>query len=152
MKRQVYLLLLVMGTATTLYAQNKLVITYDPSGNQLERSYCNGCANQSSAQRITLDSIPALVDETPKATDEDSILILPNPTEGEVALSWTADFGQQISYIKIVGYHTRFEKNLPYQKNQQALTIDLSREPSSVYIVQFHLNDGSFITKKIIKK
>ncbi|WP_340199530.1 T9SS type A sorting domain-containing protein [Ascidiimonas sp. W6] len=137
----------------SVQAQTKLIITYDASGNQLERSYCNGCNNRSVAPAQNKEKqLPEASKEATPTDQTDAILILPNPTEGEVVLSWEANFGTQIAQIKIVGYHTPYEKTVPYQKGIQAVAIDLSKEPSSIYIVQFFMNDGTLITKKIIKQ
>lgn len=150
-----YISLTIIGLLLCYYsqAQTKLVITYDTSGNQLERSYCNGCSNRSAAtQENEEKQLPLEIEEATPTDQTDTIMILPNPTQGEVVLSWEANFGTQISQIKIVGYHTPYEKTVPYQKDAQAIAIDLSTEPSSIYIVQFFMNDGTLITKKIIKQ
>lgn len=149
--------ILLMSVGMLFYihsnAQTKLIITYDPSGNQMQREYCNGCASRTQVAETQKEKVPAeetLDSEIQNNTDE--ITIFPNPTDGQVLLQWKEDFGARISHIKIVGYHSPFEKKLSYTNSVQSLTVDLSREPSSMYIVQFYLLDGSLITKKIIKK
>jgi hypothetical protein len=135
-------------------AQTKLIISYDTSGNQMQREYCNGCSSRSASQIKKTDSLNVVAKEEslPKEQLADAIAILPNPTQGQLVLSWGTDLAKRIQQIKIVGYHTPFQKVIPYQSTQQTVSIDLSREPSSIYIVQFYLLDGSLITKKIIKK
>jgi hypothetical protein len=137
-----------------IQAQTKLIISYDASGNQMQREYCNGCSSRSASQIKKTDLLNIVVKEEslPKEQLADAIAILPNPTQGQLVLSWGTDLAKRIQQIKIVGYHTPFQKVIPYQSTQQTVSIDLSREPSSIYIVQFYLLDGSLITKKIIKK
>jgi hypothetical protein len=135
-------------------AQTKLIISYDASGNQMQREYCNGCSSRSVSQIKKTDSLNVVAKEEslPEEHPADAIAILPNPTQGQLVLSWGTDLAKRIQQIKILGYHTPFQKVIPYQSTQQTVSIDLSREPSSIYIVQFYLLDGSLITKKIIKK
>ncbi|XLS28978.1 hypothetical protein ACJD0Z_17495 [Flavobacteriaceae bacterium M23B6Z8] len=135
-------------------AQTKLIVTYDNSGNQLTREYCDGCTNRTASQTKEVDSLTTVIKEIPESTAnlDQRIEVLPNPTYGEVTLSWDTEIAAQIRHIKIVGYHTPYQKNIPYSQEQQTISIDLSKEPSSIYIVQFWMTDGSLITKKIIKK
>jgi hypothetical protein len=152
--KNVYVIVVFILFNVSLKAQTKLIISYDASGNQMQREYCNGCSSRSASQIKKTDSLNVVAKEEslPQEHPVDAIAILPNPTQGQLVLSWGTDLAKRIQQIKILGYHTPFQKVIPYQSTQQTVSIDLSREPSSIYIVQFYLQDGSLITKKIIKK
>lgn len=149
-----FLLGIVLCFSINAFTQTKLIITYDTSGNQVTREYCDGCNSRTTSQAKQIDSLTVASKDPDQEIEEllDEITVLPNPTLGNVTLNWEADFAARIDQIKIVGYHTPFQKQIPYQDKQQAVSIDLSREPSSIYVVQFWMTDGTLITKKIIKK
>lgn len=137
------LLTLFTGITSFLYAQNKVVFTYDNAGNRISREM----------PTVTLPNhAPAVIDSANIATEslfDITILVYPNPTQGQLT-------------IEIRDY--AIEKPLDvyvYDRNNQLLQRQVMRDPfiyldlssyppDTWYIVTFMLN-GERRDFKIIK-
>lgn len=132
-----------------------IYLSYDDAGNQVQRFYC---ATDGSCQ---IPDPPTQTSEEEEATHEtrtmssqelaNSFSVYPNPTKGPLLIKWEQAVKDQIQVIKIIGYHTPYNRPIVFDENNLFAEIDLSNEMASIYIVQFFLADGQIISKKIIK-
>lgn len=133
-----------------------IYLNYDAAGNQVQRFYCS---HEGSCQ--IPEPPTSILEEGSEETEEtrtveqheiaDSFSIYPNPTKGPLLIKWEQAVKDQIQAIKIIGYHTPYNRPIVFDENDLSAEIDLSNEMSSIYIVQFFLADGQIISKKIIK-
>lgn len=130
-----------------------IYLSYDDAGNQVQRFYC---ATDGSCQ-IPDPPTKTFEEETEETSSmeqqdiADFFTIYPNPTKGPLLIKWEQAVKDQIQAIKIIGYHTPYNRPIVFDENNLFAEIDLSNELSSIYIVQFFLADGQIISKKIIK-
>lgn len=77
--------------------------------------------------------------------------IFPNPTSQSITIKFNSK-GENIAYIKLFDIYGKevLSKNVNYNSN--TLDINLNHLPSGVYIVNSYLENGSTISRKVIKK
>lgn len=133
---------------------SKLVINYDAEGNQNQRFYCNGFCTIPNPESFSDDDIVIKSKATKNNNDNDYLIsndinIYPNPTSGilNIAFSKKNEITGMIEIFNING-----QKVYGFQVTNQNPTFDISSLSSGTYIMHFHLNDGSSVNKKIIKK
>ncbi len=130
---------------------SELIFTYDVAGNQTERFYCPD--NCSSTNKQTKEKETDINEEADHSEENDlgkSITVFPNPTEDFVTIKVESELLEQITSAKIYSSSASLVKSL--KTNTQNLQVNLSGLPLGVYFLHIHLNDGSSITKKIIKE
>lgn len=134
---------------------SKLVINYDSEGNQNQRFYCwsNTCPVPE-PESLTDENIVVLKkssENLDKIEDFDvsNISIYPNPTEN--ILNIELDKEQNI-IGDIIIYNLNGQKVFEFSTTKQNMTTDISSLSNGTYLLHFHLEDGSSVNKKIIKK
>ncbi len=148
------LILLFLLTTTTTFSQSKLIFSYDSASNQVERKYCKdgNCgtgkssskkqkANQEETEEIIVDNLEF----------DNSLAIFPNPTKGLLTIKWGQKYSNTIKDIVLIDLTSKVH-HINYNSGNHEAKIDLSSWPIGLYIVKFLLNDGTTVTKKIIKK
>ena len=136
---------------------NKLVFIYDTAGNQeIRRAPNNTSGVPSSIEEEATEDIVAQTneEETPEdksALFEESIVIYPNPTSGNLNMQWNADYNHLIKKIIVSDLGSR-QIPITYENGSREAWVDLTRNPTGIYLVNFLLTDGRSIQKKIIKK
>lgn len=142
----------LLGRAIT----NKLVFIYDSAGNQKIRRSPNNTSGTPTLKAKLPEDIVKAEDEELASTDEsilfeDSIVIFPNPTSGNLNMQWDTEYN---SYIQQIIVSDMGGRRIPINHRQESkeASVDLTRYPTGVYLVNFLLTDGRNIQKKIIKK
>ncbi|MGG7551358.1 hypothetical protein ACQ7CX_12120 [Chryseobacterium arthrosphaerae] len=123
-----------------------LTFEYESGGNQIVRKYCAMCVvlkNAMTEQRITQKEFPP---------EEYQVKIYPNPTKGKVNLVWSAELGKMIQKVEFVAYNFTQYRELPFDRRENRILLDLSEHPIGMYVVVFHLNSGEKLTYKILKQ
>jgi hypothetical protein len=123
---------------------------FDEAGNQNDNGSCLNTPSSTIENNTFVE-----LEKTEELTLENisnKIYVVPNPTRGNVTISWDEDIKHLIDQIIIVPM-TGATINIPvqYSPNTNIATSDLSRYSSGYYVVRFILNTGDLITKTIIK-
>lgn len=141
----------LLGLALT----NKLVFIYDTAGNQKTRRAPNNTSGPAALKaKLTDDTIESIGEE--ESLDDtvfldESIIIYPNPTSGNLNMAWNSDYNFLIKDILVSDMGGR-QISIEYNKGAREAYVDLTRYPVGVYLVNFILTDGRNIQKKIIKR
>ncbi|RTZ49658.1 T9SS type A sorting domain-containing protein [Chryseobacterium arthrosphaerae] len=104
---------------------------------------CVALKNAMTEQRITQKEFPP---------EEYQVKIYPNPTKGKVNLVWSAELGKMIQKVEFVAYNFTQYRELPFDRRENRILLDLSEHPIGMYVVVFHLNSGEKLTYKILKQ
>lgn len=142
MKKIVYITLLLIPFFA--FSQ-KLVFTYDESGNQIKRDKPAKSGRVASEELIILETV-----EEQDAFSNDFV-VYPNPTVGPITLRWTEEYQGRVASITLSDMAGRKEE-IEFKPNTTEVEIDLTLKPQGVYIINFHLTNGKRIDKKIIKQ
>ena len=143
----------LLGRALT----NKLVFIYDSAGNQKIRRAPNNTSGTAALKAKLSEEIVQAVNEDGSTLDDDpdlfeeSIVIYPNPTSGDLNMAWDSQYSLLIKNILVSDMGG---KRIPidYRQGSKEARVDLTRYPIGIYLVNFLLADGRSIQKKIIKK
>lgn len=133
---------------------SKLVFNFDNEGNQNQRFYCtSGNCMIPIPDALTDENIPIRTMSTNKLDENNSnyssINIYPNPTTSILNIELSNN--QKIEG-EIEVYNLNGQKVHEIKANNKSTKTDISNLSSGTYILHFHLEDGSSVTKKIIKK
>ncbi len=128
----------------------ELVFLFDAAGNQIVRRP----PETATALKAKLPPVAA-TEEGPETVDEpdpfdDGIVLLPNPTKGELAVTWAAEHDGLIEDITVTDLAG---KQIPIAKGTDGsrASVDLRDRPTGVYLITFRLKSGRTVGKKIIK-
>ena len=117
------------------YSQTKLTFSYDAAGNQTQRCYgCSGAKSDSDLENL-----------------ENNISLVPNPTSGRLTLLLKGEAAQQVKNVTVYSTLGREVQKLTLDEFSAETQLNVSKQPTGMYLVQIGLNDGSLITKRIIK-
>lgn len=148
MKKLIFSTLIVLGLISAAKAQSyQLTFSYDTSGNQTARNYVSG------AKTIIKDTVEDLVEEEGNIEDAlaNKIKVYPNPTDGLIKVAWIAELTEDIKKITISDLVGKTWMVAPDQINNHSVEIDLTRNASGMYIIQFEFIKHPAVTKKITK-
>jgi hypothetical protein len=134
----------------TLEAQ-KLVYTYDASGNRTSRIMTKSLAIDTAAYAPNSDSIQDFSNADPFAEKEDAfkVLVYPNPTQGIIEVEITelqTTQKAQMRIYSITGSLVRHVRNL-----QRRQSIDLTNLSAGIYLLYIAVDEKT-VVKKIIKQ
>lgn len=140
-----YGILFLLSMAT--YGQNKLLLSYDASGNQTGRLYCEGNCFIKSKNPVDEESEEIKIAET----IDESIVMYPNPTSGILNLQWGNDLTGKLENFQIYNQlgALLYERSL---QNESSTSLDFGRYPSGIYLVRISFQDRSSLTRQIIKR
>jgi len=135
------------------FSQSKIIFSYDTTGNQLNRIYCeNGdCIGKKQTEQEQENSDVVEESSTRLEAFDESVSIFPNPTEDLVTITWNLKYSKEVSQIMLVDILTKIH-SIPHQSGENKIHIDFYNWPSGLYIVRILLHDGNIISKKIIKQ
>jgi len=121
---------------------------YDESGNQIERKL----KTEETARSSGKDAKNAAIDlfASNDAISKDFV-IYPNPTRGKVTLEWKAKYTGRIIEIQLADFLGRVE-GVSFNGKSNSITLNLSEKKEGVYIMNFYLDDGRRIEKKILRQ
>ncbi len=147
-----FLFALLFLVVTLGYSQDKLVFSYDSSGNQtLRDNICLNCS--ASAVDIPKDSIPADVNND-ELTDrlEEKFIASPNPVTQILNVEWLTATQNPIQNIALYGGNNQLLQTINTTSKINQTAIDFSNYPSGFYVLLVLYADGHTRTHKIIKK
>lgn len=79
------------------------------------------------------------------------IVLYPNPTSSVVNISWDSSISGKISDIQVFSSSGTFVFSTNITSSQLSAAIDLSSQPSGIYLVDFILDSSQQISRNIIK-
>lgn len=142
-----------------VHENSKLLFGYDNAGNQNQRFYCavQGCslpttsASRPADKNIASNEDIVSVEELNNIAEPLKITLSPNPTEGFVLLRLNPNSELLLSHnINIYSNNGVLVKSVEsFSKTE--LQIDLSNLSSGLYLIHMHFNNGTTLTKQIIK-
>lgn len=146
MGKKLFLVFLLLTSLVGLKSQ-KLIFEYETGGNQIIRQYCASCApaNKFVTKASVIDN-----GEFPPSTYQ--VKIYPNPTKDKANLVWSPELGDMIQKVEYVAYNFTQYREIPFNKRENRVTLDLSDQPIGMYVVIFHLNTGEKLTYKVLKQ
>ena len=124
----------------------KLVFSYDESGNQIERK--EGIRSSRAASEELLASIEKYESND---TISNGFMVYPNPTTGPITLKWKEEYLGKVASITLSDMVGRSEE-IEFKSNELEVQVDLTTKLQGVYIINFHLIEGPRVDKKIIKQ
>lgn len=130
----------------------KKCFTYDISGNYESTQTCVEQQNrQAETDSVAVDS----TDEGYSAEELEDIgshiVLYPNPTSTIVNISWDASISGKISDIQVFSTSGVYVFSATISSSQLSVAVDLSSQPSGIYLVDFILDSSQQITRNIIK-
>lgn len=127
-------------------ASQTLTFEYDTGGNQKVRQYCGICSDLN--KPAVKEDLLTKGEFPPPAYQ---VKIYPNPTTDKVHLIWQPELGDMIQKIEYVAYNFTQYREIPFNKREGKVILDLSNQPIGMYVVIFYLNNGEKLTYKILK-
>ncbi|WP_447636571.1 lamin tail domain-containing protein [Flavobacterium microcysteis] len=124
----------------------KKCFSHDASGNMVSTFICddsnvrprdNGQATE--YNNSELDDIAS------------KIILYPNPTSTTVNVQWDGSINGKITQMQVFNTGGINISNTTILASQSSTVIDLSYQPTGIYIVRFLLNSGQFISKNVMK-
>ncbi|MDX6187736.1 T9SS type A sorting domain-containing protein [Flavobacterium sp. Fl-318] len=145
--------LLIIFFSTSLFASaQKLLFTYDLSGNQTIRELCLNCSNSGKKVNEDLKDIAALnAQDLLKFSQEDVISYYPNPVKEELYLTWQLTDEIYVSAIQIFNLNGQNLSSSTESKTTNNQNLSFRQYPAGVYFVTLQYSDGSQKNIKIIK-
>lgn len=147
MGKKVFFVFLLLVSIGGLKAQT-LIFEYETGGNQIIRQYCVSCSPTSKAVNKTITNTDK--QEFPSSVYQ--VKIYPNPTKDKANLVWSPELGDMIQKVEYVAYNFTQYREIPFNKKENKVTLDLSDQPIGMYVVIFHLNTGEKLTYKVLKQ
>jgi hypothetical protein len=147
MGKKVFLVFLLLASIGGLKAQT-LIFEYETGGNQIIRQYCVSCSPDSKSVNKTITNTDK--EEFPYSVYQ--VKIYPNPTKDKANLVWSPELGDMIQKVEYVAYNFTQYREIPFNKKENKVTLDLSDQPIGMYVVIFHLNTGEKLTYKVLKQ
>jgi len=132
------------------HGQDKVTFSYDPSGNQINRTLCLNCTTSKPAKANEIEDITD--EDLLKFSSEDVISYYPNPVKEELFLKWELINDNRVTSIQITGINGQVLKTYHNTDNLNSQNIPFQSYPSGVYIVSLTYRHGEPKTLKIIKK
>jgi len=161
MKRLILTAFLLSFFYLQSFSQSNLVFCYDTAGNQSARGYDNGqlASNFCAAHRIpqnnneiTKNSSEEKIDIIEESSLEELFTLFPNPTSGNVKLSWQEEVQDKIFSIELVGMSNPYYRDMKFYKETVWIETDITKEYTGMYIFKITLNDGNIVYKKLVKQ
>lgn len=146
MERKILLSFFFLVSMEEIKSQT-LTFEYENGGNQVLRKYCAACTDHTK----TTNKVDLITKEEFSPTVY-QVKVYPNPTKDKVHLIWAPELGGMIQKIEYVTYNFTQYREIPFNKMENRVTLDLSKEPIGMYVIIFHLNIGEKLTYKILKQ
>lgn len=146
MEKKLFFIFLLLVSIGGLKSQT-LTFEYEDGGNQVIRQYCATCSPMSKsatkANAVGKEEFPPAIYQ---------VKIYPNPTKDKANLVWSPELGDMIQKVEYVAYNFTQYREIPFDKRENKVTLDLSDQPIGMYVVIFHLNTGEKLTYKVLKQ
>ena len=106
MKTRIVTVLISMITCLG-FSQSKIVFTYDSAGNQVTRNFCKDgdCGTAAREEVAEVAKAAEEVEEKEQLENNDfdkSIAVFPNPTKGQLTISWNSEYSNAIREIVLI--------------------------------------------------
>lgn len=120
---------------------------YDQSGNNVSVSSCDE-SDESEEPGIVPGS---QYDNSEMEEIASSIILYPNPTSSVVNVQWNASINGKIVQIQSFSNSGVNFSTLPVMPFQSSAVVNLSYQPTGIYILIFVLDTGQSISKNVMK-
>jgi len=152
---------------------SKLIFSYDLSGNQTQRFYCEEegfCSPTAPSSRridergVTMGeeqgvvvaeqtAVPLPGEEIQEETEELDVKyrIYPNPTDNKVTIQLSGKDYKLTNSISIYNTNGSLIRRIDINDPTNQMDLDLSNTPSGVYFIHLHFTNGTITTEQIIK-
>lgn len=100
------------------------------------------------SHKIDVDPlVPCLVVNTSELEDALAFTLAPNPSDGNVSLSWNPEVGKSytLELINLLGETVFVQENITSDRLDLNLNL-----PDASYLLRFSDNDGRFLTKRMV--
>ncbi len=130
----------------------KICYTHDVAGNLSGTANCNSSSFVTKkAQERTNKTEETHVQEGPLDLG-DSFVAYPNPTDGLFYLAWNKNAATQLASMQLASVNTGRIIPVAYKNTDKITTIDLSKQPSGIYILRVVFTNGTTKSIKVIRK
>ena len=135
-------------------AQDKLVFSYDNSGNQtLRNRICLNCTALKAVLPKETDSLQTLLAEEPIDGLKDfKIVAHPNPVTDILQVEWIENPERQPIQLMVFSWDGRKLLDHRLTDKQGSRNVDLGRYPPGIYLLAIVYKNGEKESFKIIKK
>ena len=130
---------------TNEYLANGKCFSYDSSGNSATAIDCmpiNDNSNNNPNSEYSSSDIEEF---------SSLIVLSPNPTSSTLIASWSGNVFGKITEMQVANTMGISITVTPIFSSQENVLINLTSQPTGIYIVKFILNSGQFISKNVIK-
>ncbi len=155
MKKLFYCSLFFWLLSSSMFAQGRLVFSYDQAGNQIKRELPTPKKRFPFFPFIKSKSTTTNVNAQATSKDlntTDQLRVYPNPTNGLLTADWLEAYSGKVTLVKVQGISNSHSQTFTvFGTGKNKININLSSQPAGIYVVLFYLTDGSMVSKKIIK-
>lgn len=151
--KNILLLLITFFMSSLTFSQTKLVFTYDAAGNQTERKFETTRASKQLSTNVEEEAVAITEFQEDDILEQiaNAITIYPNPTKGNLRLEWEDTYSDSIKAITVTDSGAQNTFQVPLQKEQNYVDVNLTNYALGMYIIHFILDDTQIVVKKIIK-
>jgi hypothetical protein len=126
-----------------IYLPQGKCFSYDASGNYL---LSLDCSPSTIPPNTITEYTPAEIEDI-----NSKIILFPNPTYSVINVSWDASLFGKITNMQVASTNGTSIYTTSISSTQNTASINLTSQPTGIYIVKFILNTGQFISKNVIK-
>lgn len=127
---------------------DRVIFSYDESGNQRERKLCINCADSRPAAKSAIDA-----EKKVDTIIEDDLKFYPNPVTEDLFIEFNiADVSKKINNIEILDLNGQIVKMYNEINLSETLKIPFADLPQGIYILNINYSNGEVVDLKIVKK
>lgn len=151
MKKKLLLCFFGFFIVSIAQSQDKILFTYDTSGNQIRREICIMCSPTTGKQFISKEIEDLVEEDLQKISPEDLISYYPNPVKQELYIKWEFFNEKTVGSIYLYDINGRALQVINNLEKKNAVNIPFNNYPRGNYLVVLMYNGGGQKTIKIVK-
>ncbi|KQS53196.1 lamin tail domain-containing protein [Flavobacterium sp. Leaf359] len=136
----------VQQTAPYINPVLKKCFSHDASGNLVSTFLCDENNERTNDSGQAFEYGSSELEEIAS-----KIILYPNPTSTTVNVQWDGSINGKITQMQVFNTGGINISNTTILVSQSSTVIDLSYQPTGIYIVRFLLDSGQFISKNVMK-
>lgn len=135
------------ATNCSIYkSSSKKCFSHDASGNLVSTFLCDENNERTNDSGQAFEYGSSELEEIAS-----KIILYPNPTSTTVNVQWDGSINGKITQMQVFNTGGINISNTTILVSQSSTVIDLSYQPTGIYIVRFLLDSGQFISKNVMK-
>ena len=151
MKKKLLLCFFGFFIVSIAQSQDKILFTYDTSGNQIQREICIMCPPTTGKQFNSKEIEDLVEEDLQKISPEDFISYYPNPVKEELYIQWDFFNEKTVGTIYLYDINGRALQVINNLEKKNAVNIPFKYYPRGSYLVVLMYNGGGQKTIKIVK-